>query len=74
MGMRDTGSLSSTFSLAFSKLENRNELHESTPSLELHQEASCLLTVATVHGTEGRLDDALRVAKAQLQTLRFIQS
>jgi hypothetical protein len=29
------------------------------------------LTVATVHGTEGRLDDALRVAKAQLQTLRF---
>ena len=27
------------------------------------EEASCLLTVATVHGTEGRLDDALRVAK-----------
>lgn len=27
------------------------------------KEASCLLTVSTVHGTEGRLDDALRVAR-----------
>lgn len=33
------------------------------------KEASCLLTVATVHGTEGRLDDALRVAKARVQTV-----
>eukprot|EP00439_Symbiodinium_sp_Y106_P013996 s3779_g2.t1 len=27
------------------------------------KEASCLLTVATIFGTEGKMDDALRVAK-----------
>eukprot|EP00913_Durusdinium_trenchii_P027978 g26232.t1 len=62
--------LASVHMLRESSLQDLKDRHSEalamnyiTQTGDKSKEASCLLTVATVHGTEGRLDDALRVAK-----------